>query len=764
MLLVVIPVAVLLLVFLSWKRCGFGNRESHLLTLGSAGLTVVAATESLSLLGMLSRWPVAAAWLLLGGILLWLIRKLPVAPSQPADGSTPDAGMLGGIGAILISLVALVALNTAPSTWDAMTYHMPRVVRWAINGNLRFFPTNEPQQLFQPPFAEYFMLHLYLLGDSDRLVNLVQVLGFSGAAIGASLVARELGARSFGQAFSAVFVLTLPQGILQASGAKNDCSLALWLVATVFATIRFLRTESRIWLWAGGAFLGLAVLTKGTSYIFAPALLLAAVAMEWASAKKNWKVLAGGFVVFVLAINGPHYFRTFQLYGSPIGNGYADGAKAFSFRNENISLKILWGNLWRNLALHAATPVPAWNSAVQSTTEDVIRWMGEDPQNPRALWNGSRFAIPDLSLREGNAGNPWHMLLGLVTLGWVYYRRNRIDPRLVLYAAGTAGAFLMFCLLLRWQPWHTRLHFSWFVAIGPLVAVWLEKAQRRVWIGATTALLLLWAGPSVVLNQARPLAFSASVLSISWNATLFADGPPFQANYEAAARKLLATPCKDVTVDTSQSTYLYPIYALLDPLHNGIRLRETGITNETSSLSKDASRGCASICLACAAVIGQKDFTLGRDAWFSERVGDIVLYSSPAGGNAKPAASCNASFGPGWGVRESAGQDWWRWAGKGGTITISTTEATKLQLSTALHSVPRNNTALVRWNGKSLADVPLTGTTQLGLDLDAVAGQNVLEIESAKPGELIPPDTRTFALQIRNMRIKGQKVGVCEGF
>jgi hypothetical protein len=50
------------------------------------------------------------------------------------------------------------------------------------------------------------------------------------------------------------------------------------------------------------------------------------------------------------------------------------------------------------------------------------------------------------------------------------------------------------------------------------------------------------------------------------------------------------------------------------------------------------------------------------------------------------------------------------------------------------------------------------------LDLDAVAGQNVLEIESAKPGELIPPDTRTFALQIRNMRIKGQKVGVCEGF
>lgn len=760
MLLAVIPAVVLIFIFLSLKRCGYGNRESHLLTLGAAGLTVVAATESLSLFGLLGRWPVAFAWLVLGGLLLWLVYKLPPVEPSAEEAPSPESGLLWGIGAIIVGIVALLALNAAPSTWDAMTYHMARVVRWAVNGNLRFYATNEPQQLFQPPLAEYFMLHLYLLGDSDRLVNLVQVVGFSGAAIGASLVARELGARSLGQAFAALLVLTLPQGIMQASGAKNDCSLALWLVAMVFATLRFLRTESRLWLLASGTFLGLAVLTKGTSYIFAPGLLLAVVVIELASAKKNWKPLAVALVLVVLAINGAHYIRTFRQYGSPIGNGYADGGRTYLFRNENIGLKLVWGNIWRNLALHAGTPVATWNTSIQSSTEEVIRWMGEDPQNPDAIWLGSRFAIPDLILREGSASNPVQMLLALGTLGWIFFRRKRLDRNLVIYGGGVAAAMLLFCILLRWQPWHTRLHFSWFVAMAPLTAVWMERAKNRVWIGAGMALLLVWAGPAAIMNQARPLAFGGSVLGATWNTTLFADGPPFQANFELAAKKVRASPCKDVTVDTSQLTYLYPLYALLDPLHSGIRVREIGVNNDTKSLSDTEGRGCATVCLGCAAVAAQKEPVLGRQGWFSERLGDIMLYSSPVNGIVRQ--GCSVAFGPGWGVREGAGQDWWRWTSKGDKILISTSEAGKLRLTIPVGSVPRNNAVMLRWNGKPLPDEDVNGSKIIELDLDAVVGQNVLEVESRKPGEQLPPDTRSFAIQLRNVQIKGEKVGVCE--
>jgi len=759
-LIVAIPALFLVVLFLSLKRRGYGNRESQLLAMGGAGLTVVASTEFLSLIGMIGRWPIAIAWVAASALVLWIVPKF--VPLQPAseEQSSADGILLWGIGAIVVGLVGLVAVCAAPSTWDAMTYHLPRVVQWAMNGSLRFYPTNEPQQLFQPPLAEYFMLHLYLLADSDRLVNLVQVLGFGGAAISASLVARELGAHPLGQAFSALLVLTLPQGIMQASGAKNDCSLALWLTAMMFGTIRYLRTDSKLWLLASGTFLGLAVLTKGTSYMYAPGLLLAVFGMEWASAKRNWKPLALAMMVLVLAINGGHYYRTFRLFGSPLGNGYADGGKNFSFRNEGIGLKVLWGNVWRNLALHAATPVPSWNADIQTATEDVIRWMGEDPQNPNALWLGSRFAVPELSMREGTAGNPLHLLMGIGVLLWVCLRRKRLDRNLVIYGAGVVTALLLFCLLLRWQPWHTRLHFSWFVAIAPLIAVCLERAKTKAWIGTGAGLLLLSAGPAVILNHARPLAFGASVLNTPWNTTLFADGPPFEASFQMVAKKLLASPCRDVAVDTSQLTYLYPLYSLLDPLHSGIRLREIGFKNDTTPLGDTERRGCVAVCLACSNATAAKDPVLGRGGWFSEKVGDIVLYSNPVGGIIRQ--GCGVSFGPGWGVREGNGQDWWRWTAKGDKIVIATSEAGKLRLTVPLGSVPRNNTVLFRWNGKPLPDEPLSGSKVFQFELDAVMGQNTLEIESVKPGEQIPPDTRSFALQLRSLQIKGQKVGSCE--
>jgi hypothetical protein len=70
---------------------------------------------------------------------------------------------------LLVGLVGLTAIVSAPNSGDAMQYHLPRVVQCTNHRTIEFFPTNERQQLDMPPFTEYAMLHLYLLYGSDRL-------------------------------------------------------------------------------------------------------------------------------------------------------------------------------------------------------------------------------------------------------------------------------------------------------------------------------------------------------------------------------------------------------------------------------------------------------------------------------------------------------------------------------------------------------------------------------------------------------------------
>ena len=329
--------------------------------LGTAALVL---TEVLSPFHLLSRWPLAVAWLL--AVVAWT-RLAPRAAVKwrfrPVEAGF--AAIIAAIGGV----VALTAILSPPNSADAMAYHLPRVVYWAQSGSVAFFPTPYLNQIMLQPLAEYLMLHTYLLTGGDRLINLIAFAAYAGSIVGVSAVAGAFGLNTRSQAWAALFCATLPNAILQASGAKNDFLLAFWLVCAVYFAVR----RDALWLALSAA---LALATKGTAYLFLPPLLVyAAVVLP----RRQLAWIAGAICV----LNGPQYARNLQLSGSPLGFDSAQGDAVFRWRNEHLTWKPAVSNALRHTSEQLGARSPRWNQSVYDAVVRIHRTLGIDPRGSR---------------------------------------------------------------------------------------------------------------------------------------------------------------------------------------------------------------------------------------------------------------------------------------------------------------------------------------------------------------------------------------------
>lgn len=122
---------------------------------------------------------------------------------------------------------------------------------------------------------------------------------------------------------------------------------------------------------------------------------------------------------------------------------------------------------------------------------------------------------------------------------------------------------------------------------------------------------------------------------------------------------------------------------------------------------------------------------------------------------------CAVQFGPGWDSREGTA-DWWRWTAHGGTVTVISSESESIKLTGLVISTTDSNALRHRVDGKSAPDITLNRGTELNIALKMEGAPKELEFLSANAGIKIPPDTRTFAMQIRNWKFVGDKSGSCE--
>ncbi len=581
----ILPLIALGGLILVLHRGGASVRESVLRGALLFGVVVALGTEALSAMSALEIVPVLILWLgVLAGVAVqwWRLRSAGVVRRRPTF-DLREGVLLGAI-SVPVILTAIIAIVSAPNTWDGMTYHMSRVTHWMSDQTLAPYATNIDRQLWLNPWSEFLVLHLQLLDfGADRLANMVQWLGYVGSLVAVADVTCSLGGTLRHALFAALLVACMPTAIVQSTSTQTDLVATFWITCGVALALRQVRVPSWGWrsmIWLGLA-TGLAVSAKGTAYFFVPWWIL--VFLGPALREKRWgfTLRAVGVIgACFLVLNAGQLYRNLAVYHNPFGSPVTQRL----LRLSPLTVGTAISSLIVHASLQLATPWQAVNHFVMQAIAALhASVLDIDLRQLYPYFGG--FRIIPLSVHEDVAGSPLHFLLGLVATGVVVLQRRK-HPRLLRYLAAVWLGYLLLAMMVRWQPFAARFQLPTLVLLSPAVALSLLGPAPRARIILLLSIALA-AVPALLTNETRPMLPVAAkqsrrvprVFLASREDQYFAARPSLEASYQRAADDLAQAGCRFVALKSGYDSAEYPLWALVRSRGLNVQFQHVQVEN-----------------------------------------------------------------------------------------------------------------------------------------------------------------------------------------
>lgn len=566
-------------------------RYNFIITLQIFGLLSLVSIETLSYFNILDATSVRIFWVAILLSSIFFVQNLRVLKDLPPQiiALWKQDKLLFLASLTIFTLTFFVGLLYAPITYDSLSYHLPRVEFWIQHQDIAYYATQTDRNLYQPPLAEYMVLQLRIIDNSDYFDFFIQWIFGLGNCIVASLIVSLMATAKKTQLIAFFVTATIPMLILQSGTTQNDLIHAFFISGAFLHFLLDIREGRKTTIiWAGLA-IGQAILTKGTAYIFLMPIcswwglnrVIEVYQKRLLFSKLVFQILI--LVAFYLGNILTFYARNYEYIGSPLG---ISKDLYYHYNNQSHSLADMVSVISRNVGLHFGLP------GLHKATEMLLLWFHEhllnQPLNNPAT-SFTHFDLPLLASTEDTVSCFLHLILIILTSIYIIRKGNAM-LRILLAIIGFS--FLLFCYVVKFQIWHIRLHLPIFLLSAPLIAIYLNQFKFKY----IAFILLSISGISyAVFTFGRPLIkfpplTSEVYFTHSRNTHYYTFETEYSKKIDSLIQFLEASSYKTIGIKTDDPYGNDALYPIMYKLRGKKTFIPVQVTNESKKYQIDSPK------------------------------------------------------------------------------------------------------------------------------------------------------------------------------
>ena len=388
-------------------------------------------------------------------------------------------GVTGGI-------VFLLSLLTVPYNWDSMTYRLPRIMHWAQNQSVAHFAANDVRQLASPVLAEFINVQVYLLsGRKDIFFNVLQSASYLIDAWIIYEISIKIGAQKKYAGLSALLFMTMPIAFSEALNTQVDLFATLWLLIFVYYYVDFWETDEIVFDQDTVTKCMMMASCVSMGYLAKPsvnigmAFLLVFLCVKCLLRRDSWRYLVRLVLValpFALLPLIPEWMRNYQTF-SALGDPQVGARQIVGTIKPNYVLMNLIKNFaqnWPNIYLYDSAE---WMAKIVMVIATVLR---VDINDPSISEDGREYVMNAApTYNHDSAINPVVVITACICFIWCIVRWKNRKDRGARYTIYTMTIFILFCAIVRWEPFVTRYMLAYLALLCPAIGYQVQTISME---------------------------------------------------------------------------------------------------------------------------------------------------------------------------------------------------------------------------------------------------------------------------------------------